>query len=47
MKMHFETPHNEIKCVLSTIESYSIENNKFSHLLTVRAKVADPPLRSA
>ena len=35
LKMHFETPHNEIKCVLSTIVSYSIENNKFSHLLMV------------
>ena len=41
----FETPHNEIKCVLSIIESYSIEKNvsKFLHLLTVRAEVADPP----
>ena len=43
-KCIFETPHNEIKCVLSIIESYSIEKNgsKFSHLLTVKAKVADP-----
>ena len=45
MKNAFETPHNEIKCVLSIIESYSIEKNgsKFSHLLTVRPEVADPP----
>ena len=44
-KCIFETPHNEIKCVLSIIESYSIEKNgsKFSHLLTVRADGADPP----
>ena len=51
LKIHFETPHNEIKCVLSIIESYSIEKNgsKFSHLLTVRAEMADspPPLQSA
>ena len=34
-----------MKCVLSTIQSYSIEKNgsKFSHLLTVRAVVADCP----
>ena len=25
--MHFETPHNDIKCVLSIIESYSNEKN--------------------
>ena len=45
LKMHFETLHNEIKCVLSITESYSIEKNgsKFSYLLTVRAEVADPP----
>ena len=45
LKMYFWDPHNEIKCVLSIIESYSIEKNgsKFSHLLTVRAEVADPP----
>ena len=45
LKMHFGTPHNEIKCVLSIIESYSIEKygSKFSHLLTVRAALADPP----
>ena len=44
LKMHFEAPHNEIKCLLSIIESYSIEKNgsKSSHLLTVRAEVADP-----
>ena len=44
-KCIFETPHNDIKCVLSIIESYSIEKNgsKFSHLLTVRAKGANPP----
>ena len=43
--MHFETPHNETKCVLSVKESNFIEkeNSKFSHLLTVRAEVADPP----
>ena len=37
---------DEIKCVLSTIESYSIEKNgsKFSHLLTVRAEGAEPSL---
>ena len=42
-----ETADNEIKCVLSIIESYSIEKNvsKFSHLLTVRAEVADQILR--
>ena len=30
---------------MSIIESYSIEKNgsKFSHVLTVRAEVADPP----
>ena len=40
----FETPHNELKCVLSITESYSIEENgsKFSHLLAGRAEVADP-----
>ena len=34
-----------MKCVLSTIDSYSIEKNgsKFLHLLTVKAEVADPP----
>ena len=43
--MHFETPHNEIECVLSVKESNFNENkrSKFSHLLTVRAEVADPP----
>ena len=43
--MIFQPPHDEIKCDLSIIESYSIEKNgsKFSHLLTVRAEVADPP----
>ena len=46
-KCIFETPYNEIKCVLSTIESYSIEKNgsTFSHLLTVRVNGADPPSR--
>ena len=37
LKMYFWDPHNEIKCVLSIIESYSIEEknrSKFSHLLT-------------
>ena len=46
LKMYFWDPHNEIKCVLSIIESYSIEEknrSKFSHLLTVMAHVADPP----
>ena len=45
LKMYFWDPHNEIKCVLSIIESYSIEKNgpNFSHLLTVRAEGADPP----
>ena len=28
LKMHFETPHNEIKCVLSIIVSYSIEKKR-------------------
>ena len=40
----FETPHNEIKCVLSIKESNFKKNgSKFSHLLTVRAKGAAPP----
>ena len=45
LKCIFETPHNEIKCVLSIIESYSSEKNgsKFSHLLTVRTAGAAPP----
>ena len=45
LKCIFETPHNEIKCVLSIIESYSIEKKngqKFSHLLMVRANGAPP-----
>ena len=44
VKSIFETPHNERKCVLSIIESYSIEKNAstFSHLLTVKADGADP-----
>ena len=37
----FETPHNETKCVMSIKESNF--NEKFSHLLTVRAEGADPP----
>ena len=41
----FETPHNEIKCVLSVEESsFNEKRSKFSHLLTVRAEVTDPPL---
>ena len=28
LKMHFETPHNEIKCVFSIIESYYIEKKR-------------------
>ena len=46
LKMYFWDPHNEIKCVLSIIESYSIEEknrSKFSHLLMVKAEVADLP----
>ena len=46
----FETPHNEIKCVLGIKESKFNGKNrsKFSHLLTVRAEGADPlPLRTA
>ena len=41
----FEAPHKEIKCVLGIKESKSNGKNrsKFSHLLTVRAEVADPP----
>ena len=41
-----ETLYNEIKFVLSVKESNFIgkKRSKFSHLLTVRAKVADPPL---
>ena len=43
-KCIFETPHNEIKCVLSAKESnFNGKKIKISHLLTVRAKVADPP----
>ena len=44
-KSIFETPHNEIKCVLSIKESnFSGKNgSEVSHLLTVRAKGADPP----
>ena len=44
--MHFETPHNKIECVLSVKESNFNERkgSKFSHLLTVRAEVADAPL---
>ena len=38
----FETPLSEIKCVLSVKESNFIEKNQFSHLLMVRAEVADP-----
>ena len=43
-KSMFETPYNEIKCVLSTKESNFNGKNgsKFSHLLTVRAEGADP-----
>ena len=29
LKMYFWDPHNEIKCVLSIIESYSIEEKTF------------------
>ena len=44
-KCIFETLHTEIKCVLSVKESNFNEKkrSKFSHLLTVRAEVADPP----
>ena len=37
--MLFCDPHNEMKCVLSIIESYSIEKNgsKFSHLLSLQS----------
>ena len=43
--MHFWDPSQWYKCVLSILESYSIEKHgsKFSHLLTVRADRADPP----
>ena len=43
--MIFETPHNEIECVLSVKESNFNEKKrkKCSHLLMVRADVADPP----
>ena len=43
-KSMFETPYNEIKCVLSTKESdFNGKNgSKFSHLLTVRADGANP-----
>ena len=39
----FETPHNEIGCVLSIKESNFNEKNesKFSHFLTVRAEGDD------
>ena len=46
-KCNFETPSHEIECGLSVKESNFNEKKrlKFSHLLTVRAKVADlPPL---
>ena len=45
-KCIFETLHNEIRCVLSVKESNFNEKNgsKFSHLLTVRAEITDPPL---
>ena len=42
-KCIFETPQDEIKCVLSIKESNFNENNgsTFLHLLTVRTKGAD------
>ena len=40
----FETLYNEKRCVLSVKESNINEKkSKFSHLLTVRAEVAEPP----
>ena len=43
-KCIFETPYNEIKCVLSVKESnFNEKNQNFEHLLTVRAEVADRP----
>ena len=42
--MHFKTPHNKIKCGLSTKQS-NFNGSKVSHLLTVRAERANlPPL---
>ena len=41
-KPFFETPHNEIKCVLSIEESNF--NDKFSLLLSVRAEGTGPLL---
>ena len=43
-KCIFETPHNEIKCVLGITESKFIGKNrsKFSHLLAVRAEGVEP-----
>ena len=42
-KCILETPHNDIKCVLSVKESNFNEKSNVSHFLTVRSKVADPP----
>ena len=44
-KSIFDTLHNDIKCVLGITESKFNGKNRstFSHLLTVRAEVADPP----
>ena len=41
----FETPHNEIKCVLSVKESnFNEKDIKIFTFFTVRAEVADTPL---
>ena len=41
-----DTPHNDVKCVLSIKESNFNGKNgsKFSNLITVRAEGADPPI---
>ena len=41
----FETPHNQLKCVLSIKETNSNAKmgKKISHLLMIRAEGADPP----
>ena len=40
----FETPHNQLKCVLSIKETNfnAKMGKKFSHLLMIRAEGADP-----
>ena len=43
-KCIYETPHNEIKCAVCFVKESNFNEKKspkFSHLLTVRAKVAE------